>query len=160
MPEISLARLSVNTSTQQNSANSYAIWATARLTTSKKIAAFVLEKVGSERNYSFSCLGQALNIFGKLRRAMKKIYKYKNVPGVEKEFEYKPYGHQLPSLQAICEFKKTAKEAWLHVKRRSIASALRQFISLYEPTAYYFDYFDPTDDYKDDTCKIYYKGTD
>lgn len=91
---------------------------------------------------------------------MKKIYKYKNVPGVEKGFENKPYGHQLPSLQAICDFKKTAKEAWLRIKRRSIAAALKQFIALYEPTAYYFDYFDPTDDYKDDTCKIYYKGTD
>ena len=91
---------------------------------------------------------------------MKKIYKYKNVPGVEKGFENRVWGQQLPSLHAICDFKKTAKETWISVKRRSFTKAFKEFIDLYKPTAYYCDYIDPTDNYKDDTCKIYYKGAD
>ena len=91
---------------------------------------------------------------------MKKIYKYKKVPGVEKGFETKVFGQQLPSLRAIRDYKESARVTYLGVKRRSIASAFKEFIDLYSPDSYYMDYIKPSNNYSDDSIQVWFTSSE
>lgn len=80
------------------------------------------------------------------------------INGFPKESEYNkmPFGRQIEFQQKIKEFKSSAKIGHLATKRKSVASALKEFIDLYNVTEYYF-IDTTTPDYKDDSIQIYYK---
>lgn len=89
---------------------------------------------------------------------MKKTYKFKiNGCISDKEFNNLSFGRQLEYRHGINQFKDGCKTNHLSVKRRSIASALKEFLDLYDVTEYYMEYTYVKGVWEDDSIQIWYK---
>jgi hypothetical protein len=75
------------------------------------------------------------------------------------EFYKAPWGRQLSDLKKIEEFKKTAKVGYAGAKHKTSIKAVREWIKLYEPTEFYAKWKKDSPYYKDDSVKIWYKGS-
>lgn len=77
----------------------------------------------------------------------------------DKDFQALPFGRQIEFFPKIEKFKERAKHVWISQKRRSTASAIKEFRSLYKPTAYYYKLVTGTD-YRDDSIQIWYTSNE
>lgn len=74
----------------------------------------------------------------------------------QKEFAMLPYGRQIEHIRELHAFQEGARVGWLDTKRKTVAIALKEFMSLYKPSAYYFTERQ-SNVWHDDSIKIYYK---
>ncbi len=73
----------------------------------------------------------------------------------DKTFNGMSFGRQIYYWKRINEFKASAKTVWVSQKRKTTAKTFKEFIDLYQPSAY-FAQFHNAKDYRDDTFEIFY----
>ena len=95
---------------------------------------------------------------------MKRTYIRHNIKQLPKQRELESiengsnFSRVIDASRKVKEWKAQAdiQKAWLGVKRRSVASALKEFRELYEPSEFFLRWTEGTM-YRDDSLEVYYR---
>jgi hypothetical protein len=79
------------------------------------------------------------------------------INGVPKNYATLPFGRQIEFHPIIRAFKDQAKTTHVSQKRKTGATAWKEFVKLYQATQYYATYNDESN-YRDDTYQVWYKS--
>ncbi len=88
---------------------------------------------------------------------MKRKFKINGIGITDSAYNQLPFGRQLEFAKKIEEFKASAKTVHISQKRRSHASAWKEFKELYNPTEWFAQYEDSSN-VRDDSFQIWYKS--
>lgn len=118
---------------------------------SKELNKLIANALSKHSSKSVEIAAKSKPFIGKV----KDMHYFINVDGINNNFVSEPFGRQIDSLKKIEAFKKSAKSAYISIKRTPIAKAFKEFKDLYKP----IEFFGATkinDSFKDDSFKIWY----